>query len=381
MRRATFRLLEGWGRADRTGKIVDGLLILLILLNVVAVTLESVKSLDLRHSTYFIVFEIFSVTVFTIEYVIRVWASIEHPDADSNASIKSRLKYMLSPIALVDLAAILPSLLALFGVFPGFDWRVLRVLRMIRILKLTRYSIAMQSIAAAVYRERRTMLAGLVLVVIALHLSAAAVYLAERDIQPDKFGSIPQAMWWALATLTTVGYGDAVPVTMAGRIVGGVVMVSGIGLFVLWTGLFASSFADELRRRDFRISWQMVSQAPLFRHLESAYIGDISRMLRPMVVPERQLIMRQGDSVDSLYFIASGEIEIELPSGPEHIGPGGYFGEAGLLHGGRAMAAVIALRETRLMVLEREDLEHLIERHPEVGAEIAASAEKRRQSF
>lgn len=380
MRRSTFRTLEGWGRADRVGRAVDIGLIVLILLNVLAVTLESVVEIEAVMDPYFGALEAVSVLVFAVEYLLRVWASIEHPDADSNAPVLTRLKYMVSPMALVDLAAFLPSLLALVGLPPGADWRVLRVLRMIRILKLTRYSIAMQSIAAAIHNERRTMLAGLVLVAIALHLSAAAVYLAEREVQPELFGSIPQAMWWAVATLTTVGYGDAVPITMAGRIVGAVVMISGIGLFVLWTGLFASSFADELRRRDFRISWQMVSQAPLFHDLESVYIGDIARMLRPMVVPERQLILRPGEPIDSLFFIAAGEVEIEHSYGPERIGAGGYFGEAGVLHGTRALAAVVALRETRLMVLERDDLTHLMGRHPDIAKDISQSAEARRNA-
>lgn len=382
LRKQVFSVLEGWGRADRLGRGIDRALVALILLNVAAVTVETLPGVEEAYGGWFFALEIFSVAVFTVEYLLRLWAAAEDPDQGRDGGAwgdwRRRLRYMIRPVALVDLAAILPFYLTLFGVIPPADGRALRAVRMLRILKLTRYSVAMQSIMAVFRTERRTMAAALLIVFIALHLSATAVYLAEHQAQPEKFGSIPEAMWWALATLTTVGYGDVVPITPVGRIVGSVVMVLGIGLFVLWTGLFASSFVDELRRRDFKVSWRMVSQAPVFSGLDAVHIGEIARLLQPLIVPERTMIVRAGERAENMYFIVSGEVEIELHPKPQKLGPGEFFGEVGLLHGPTRDATVVAIEETRLLVLDQESLFDLMEKHPSVAETIRRTASERK---
>ncbi len=376
-RKQLFSVLEGWGRADAAGRWVDRFLIALIVLNVLAVTLESLPGWHAAYEPWFAGFELVSVAIFTVEYGLRLWAATEDPGLSRHGPWMRRLRYMLRPVALVDLAAILPFYLTLFGLVSPVDGRILRAIRMLRVLKLTRYSAAMQSIVAVFRNERRTMLAALIVVVIALHLSATAIYLLESSVQPDKFGSIPEAMWWALATLTTVGYGDVVPITPWGRVVGAIVMVVGIGLFVLWTGLFASSFVDELRRRDFRVSWQMVSQVPAFAALDAAHIGEIARLLQPLVVPARHMIVRAGETAESMYFIVSGEVEVELHPKPKRLGPGEFFGELGLLHGTARDTTVVALQETRLLVLDAETFHTLMQRHPELSRMIHETARDR----
>jgi len=382
LRKQVFSVLEGWGRADRVGRTVDRALVGLILLNVAAVTLETLPGWEAAYGGWFSALEIGSVAVFTLEYLVRLWAAAEDPDqgggAGAGADWRRRLRYGIRPIALVDLAAILPFYLTLFGLIPPMDGRVLRAVRMLRILKLTRYSVAIQSIVAVFRNERRTMAAALLIVFIALHLSATAAYLAESAAQPDKFGSIPEAMWWALATLTTVGYGDVVPVTPIGRVIGSVVMVLGIGLFVLWTGLFASSFVDELRRRDFKVTWQMVGQAPIFADLDAGDVAEIARLLQPLSAPERTMIVRAGERAENMYFIVSGEVEIEQPPKPQKLGPGDYFGEVGLLYGPTREATVVALEETRLLVLDQESLFEVMEKHSSVAAAIRRTARARR---
>lgn len=380
MRKQVFSVLEGWGRADGLGRAVDGALIALIVLNVLAVTLETLSGWRAAYGPLFDGFEVFSVAVFTVEYLARLWASAEDPDhGPADGAWRRRLRYMLRPIALIDLAAILPFYLALAGWIPPTDARALRAVRMLRVLKLTRYSAAMQSIAAVFHNERRTMLAGLIIVVIALHLSATAIYLVEHPVQPDKFGSIPDSMWWALATLTTVGYGDVVPVTPWGRVIGAAVMLIGIGIFVLWTGLFASSFVEELRRRDFKVSWEMVSQAPAFANLDAVHIGEIARLLQPLVAPARHMIVRVGERAENMYFIVSGEVEVELHPKPTRLGPGDFFGEVGLLNGPTRDATVVALEETRLLVLDHDSFHRLMARHPAFNRIIAETAKQRRE--
>ena len=382
LRKQVFSVLEGWGRADRLGRGIDRALVALILLNVAAVTVETLPGVEEAYGGWFFALELLSVAVFTVEYLLRLWAAAEDPDQGRDGGPlgdwRRRLRYMIRPVALVDLAAILPFYLTLFGLIPPADGRALRAVRMLRILKLTRYSVAMQSIMAVFRTERRTMAAALLIVFIALHLSATAVYLAEHQAQPEKFGSIPESMWWALATLTTVGYGDVVPITPVGRVVGSVVMVLGIGLFVLWTGLFASSFVDELRRRDFKVSWRMVSQAPIFSGLDAVYIGEIARLLQPLIVPERTMIVRAGERAENMYFIVSGEVEIELHPKPQKLGPGEFFGEVGLLHGPTRDATVVAIEETRLLVLDQDSLFKLMEKHPSVAETIRETAKERK---
>ena len=378
LRHRLFRIIGGWGAPGPGARIFDGLLVTIIVINLIAVTLETVEPVASRFPALFDAIEYVSVVIFTVEYLTRLWVCVEDGHYHDRPPWKARIGFALSPMGLIDLAAVLPSLLILAGVPLGLDLRVLRTLRMVRVLKLTRYSRAMQSIVAALQREKRTMVAALLIVVIALHFAATAVFLAEHKAQPDVFGSIPDAMWWSLATLTTVGYGDMVPHTILGKLIGGVVMLSGIGLFALWTGLFASSFVDELRRRDFKVSWEMVAQVPAFSRLEATQIGEIATLLQPLIVPPRHLIVRKGEHADRMYFIASGEVEAEFFPEPMHLGPGEFFGEVGLLHGNIRDTTVVSLSETQLMVLDADQFFELMKRHPEVNRMITETAAQRR---
>ncbi len=371
-----YRLFEGWDHPGARTTWVDWLLIVLILSNVAAVTLESMGDLYQRYSTAFDVFELISVIIFAVEYGARVWLSVEDPMRKGQGPVMARIRYMLTPMAIVDLIAFLPvALLILFG--GGVDLRMLRVVRVIRILKIARYSVAIQIILSVFRSEGRTLLAAFLIVVIALYLSATAIYLAEHKVQPEAFGSIPASMWWAMATLTTVGYGDVVPVTVVGRVIGGLVMISGIGLFVVWTGIFASAFSDELRRRAFRVSWELVSAVPAFKGLSALEISAIAQYLKTQVIPARYMILRRGERSEALFFIVNGMIEIELESGVEQLGPGEFFGESGLI-GGRAMkASVIALTDTSLLVLDNASFHHLMETHQEIRDHVHEMAQRR----
>ena len=242
------QILESSGEQINRGRFLDFCLVLLILINVVAIVIESVQSIAIEYHFYFIWIEIISVGIFTIEYFSRLWACVDKEKYrnSGDSHLKIRLKYITSPLALIDLLAILPTYLMLFV---SFDLRFLRVIRLMRVFKLTRYSRAMQLLLQSFKEEASSLGAAFFIMAIVLILASCGIYLMEHDVQPDKFGSIPESMWWAMATLTTVGYGDVVPITPVGRFFGGVITVLSMGMVAIPTGLLASSFSDQLRKR------------------------------------------------------------------------------------------------------------------------------------
>ncbi|MDB9737538.1 ion transporter, partial [Porticoccaceae bacterium] len=196
---------------DRISRGCDMFLSILIVLNLIAVCLESVESFNSLYRTPLIIFEAISVTIFLVEYCLRIWSVAADEDNKSATASGRRFGYLFSFTGIIDLLAILPSVLPL--VMGGVDLRWLRVLRLVRLLKISHYSSALEDLFSAIYQERRSFFAALYLMGIALFLSSSLMYLAEYDAQPEKFASIPQTMWWALITLTTGGYGDVYPIT------------------------------------------------------------------------------------------------------------------------------------------------------------------------
>ena len=219
-------VLEQAQEGDRTSRFVDRFLSFLIVTNILAVSLESVESIGIAYRQAFLIFEYISVFIFGIEYLLRIWASAERTSGPAQTVIGRRLAYIFSFNGLVDLIAILPSLLAL--VAGNVDLRWVRVVRLLRILKISNYSSALEDLVSAIYEERQSFFAALYLFCIALFIASALMYVVERHAQPDRFASIPEAMWWALITLTTVGYGDVSPVTPLGKVVGALTAFMGV---------------------------------------------------------------------------------------------------------------------------------------------------------
>lgn len=245
-RKRTAEILEQGHYNDKTSRLVNLFLITIILLNVIAITLESVDSVYQRYHHEFWYFEILTGIIFTIEYIARVWSSIDLTEINDRSPVLGRLRFMLQPLSLVDLIAILPFYLSLYVLV---DLRILRVLRLLRLFKLTRYSPALTVLLEVLHNESRTLMAALVVLLIMLVLSATGIYLLEHDIQPDVYGSIPEAMWWSIVTLTTVGYGDVVPVTVAGKLFAGVIGLIGIGMVAIPAAIMASGFSENLHER------------------------------------------------------------------------------------------------------------------------------------
>jgi voltage-gated potassium channel len=246
LRKRTAEILEGHGVRDRLGHSIDLFLHTLILLNVVAITLESVESLHAAYHPWFWQFEVSSVLVFTGEYLLRVWCSVDRPHAPDRRPVIGRLKYMLTAPAIIDLLAILPFYL---GLILEFDLRFLRVVRLVRVLKLSRYSPALNVLLNVLRNERRVLGSAFFILFIMLVVAASGIHLIEHKVQPQAFGSIPDSMWWAVVTLTTIGYGDVVPVTPLGKLFGGMITIVGVGMVALPTAIIASGFAEQLRRQ------------------------------------------------------------------------------------------------------------------------------------
>ena len=252
-RRRTWELLEREIGQSRLDRAVDLFITLLIVFNVLAVMAETVVWIGEPYRPHFYAFEIFSVAVFTAEYVLRLWSCTADPRYAG--AVRGRLRYALQPMSLVDLLAVAPFYLEFLTVDLRFV-RTLRLFRLFRIFKLARYADSMRTLGVVLRSRREELLVTLFVVVVLLVFASSAMYYVESEAQPQQFSSIPASMWWGVATLTTVGYGDVYPVTSAGRVLGAAIAILGVGLFALPTGILASAFSEELqkkRRRERRV--------------------------------------------------------------------------------------------------------------------------------
>lgn len=228
-------------------RAINFFLFSLIILNVAAVTLESIATVRARWHDYLTAFELVSVFIFTIEYALRIWSAPENQELTGDTSGKKRRAYVFSFTGIIDLLAILPYLLQLVGL--NADMRMLRVLRLARLLKISHYTSALEDLMSAIYSERKAFLAALYLLTLALFLSSSLIYVAENEIQPNVFSSIPETMWWSIVTLTTVGYGDVSPVTAVGKLIGAATAMMGVCSIALLTGIIGAGFSNQMAKK------------------------------------------------------------------------------------------------------------------------------------
>jgi voltage-gated potassium channel len=302
---------------------------------------------------------------FVFEWVVRLRHAF---------STQRGWSYVISGRGLVDaVAAAAIPLAIVLGTNPKTAW----LLGVFWMLKVVPGIPGLRQLRRVLVQESGPLLSVLVIFLMVLFLASVAVHYLERGVQPVAFGSVPATLWWAVATLTTTGYGDVVPITPLGRLIAAVVMICGLGVFGLWTGILATGFAAETRRDNFLKTWESVSKVPFFAALGPSAIADVTHMLRTMDLPARTMIIRKGKTGDCMYFIAAGEVEVDLPGKKVKLGEGAFFGEMALLGNNLRSANITTTRVSKLLVLDLVDFRLLMARHPELAETIDAEARRR----
>jgi voltage-gated potassium channel len=308
---------------------------------------------------------------FVAEYVLRLIVAPEIPGYEHCGALRARLLWAVSLGGILDFLSAVPAIAALARVpsahLLGFIWA----------FKYVRYSPGLASLGRVVRKAHQALLSVLLGFAIVLLSAASIAYLLERHANPDAFGSIPAALWWAIVTMTTTGYGDIVPQTIAGRALSGIVMVGGILIFALWTGIIVNGYAEELRRREFLRTWELVARVPFFHNIGASLIAEVARLLRPRDYPAGTVIMRRGEVGDCMFFVVEGEVEIQLQSGPLYLGADQFFGELALLTGDPRNATVVAVHSCTMLALDIVDFHELLARQPELARVIREEARKR----
>jgi len=353
------------GHALRTG------LVLLIVVSVTAAVLKSVPRIGRTHSDLLDIVLLLATFGFAVEYLLRIWIAAENPG--TTGAMRERLHYVFSLPGLVDLVAAIP-----FALTPhvglNLDW-----LDIVPIFKLLRHTAAFQFMVEAVYSERRVLWSAAVLMLVLLVFQSSLVYYFEREAQPEKYGSIPEAMWWGIVTLTTVGYGDVTPVTLWGKIAGGLTAVMGLCMFAIPVGIIASAFIEAVRRREFVDTWNLVAKVPLFRTLDAARIAAVAGVLRARRAERGERLIRKGDQADSMYFIVSGDVEVDQEtSAPKaRLSAGEFFGEIALIADRTRTATITAVSPCKLLLLHKDDFESFMDAHPDLKDAVRVAAKRR----
>jgi voltage-gated potassium channel len=371
-------VLEAGRGSGPLGIAFEAFLIILIITNAAAVTLESLPKFGVPYQRYFDWFEVFSVAVFTVEYFLRLWTAPDDPRFAGLGSIKSRLRYMIQPYMLIDFIAIAPAYLALF--MPVADLRILRLFRLIRLLKIARYSPAVSTLMHVLSVERRALFGTLLLTLCVMAMSGECMYIIEGQVQPTVFGSLPDCLYWAIITLTTVGYGDKFPITILGKVLAGVTGILGLGLFALPVGIIASGFMGELHRRDFVVTSGMLSRIPVFAGFDLEIMSELMIMLRSTIIREHTPIVVAGETATAMYFVVSGNAKAEMGGQTIVLGPGDFFGADSLLRSSPYEATIFADTPMRVLALSAQDLVVLLRKYPTLKKRLERRSMKREKA-
>jgi voltage-gated potassium channel len=245
LRKRVYDLLTPVQSNSKAARLIEFGLLFLIFINIIAIVLESVAEINTAYSRYFFQLEVFSIIIFTIEYFLRAWSSVENPKYKK--PLTGLFRYLTSSMAIIDLLAILPFYLAYLPIDMRFV-RIIRLFRLFRLLKIARYLKALNLIQAVLRERREQIFLSVMFIFFLLIITSTLMFYVENEAQPKVFSSIPASMWWGIETLTTVGYGDMLPITTLGRILGGMISVLGIGLFALPAGILSSGLTEHLQK-------------------------------------------------------------------------------------------------------------------------------------
>ena len=346
-------------------------------IGLLAVILLSIDDLPLRHALRLVIWLVS--IVFFLEYLVRLWVAPEISRFERHKPTMARLRWAMSLPGLIGLLAVTPAVMLAAGYgITGAD--TASVFCILWVLKLGLHAPAFGTLARVVSNERAPLASILILFGIVLMLAATGAHLLERVKQPEQFGSLPGALWWAVVTLTTTGYGDVVPLTVGGRLIGALLMISGIAVLALMTGVLATGFAQEERRREYLRVWEQVSRVPIFTSLGVGTLSEIVGKLRTRYYPPRITVMRLGEPGDSMFFITSGEVEVRLPNGGSvRLSDGAFFGEMSLLERQPRTATVVTTKPTTMLVLYASDFYEIASHIPALAKAVEVEAQRRRE--
>ncbi|MDQ0317516.1 cyclic nucleotide-gated ion channel [Amorphus orientalis] len=390
-RRRAYFLLESDGSPDPGAIAVRYGLIAVVVVNVLVALAATDDRLRDGFGPVLLWVELVTLVIFAVEYAARVWSCVEHPRYRGMRKWKARLRYAVTPAALVDAFVILPLAAA---PFVALDLTSFVFLRIVRLLKLFRYSGGMAALAEAIFAERRALIACAVILVTVVLLSATSITYAERAGQPDDFGSVLKSLWWAIVTITTVGYGDSVPETPLGRAIAVITMVVGFAFIALPTAILSSSFAEVIRRRDFTITWGMIGRVPAFAGLDAATIVRIMPRLVARSFNSGDIVVHSHETPADLFIVVFGTLEAPaLPPEPADapteegdgpaapadeppvlLGEGDMFGGPLSLERYGTDGPLVATVPTRVLILPEDDLMLISRRRPDVYSKLIGEA-------
>ena len=376
LRRKFHELLDP-GSHSHAARQIRLLEVALILLGIGSVSIGTLEHTDGLTITFAAACTGVVAAAFFAGYLARLWIAPEIPRFHGFTPLRARLRWAVSVEGLIDLLAVIPALATVSG-----DARLgaesAAVFVLLWIFKLATDAPGIELIVRVARNNRSALTAAAVLFFIVLFSAATLIHLIEGALQPAAFGSIPASLWWAIVTLTTTGYGDIVPQTTLGKLLGGTVMLCGIAVVALLAGILAMGFADEVRRREFARIWDLVARVPFFADVGAIAISDIVGRLRSNNYPPGAFAIRKGAAGDSMYFIVSGEVEVRIGSVTKALQAGDFFGEMALIDRKPRSADVVTLTACTVLVLDVVDFYQLAGQQPELVRVIEAEAQRRR---
>jgi len=311
---------------------------------------------------------------FFAEYLLRLMVPPSRQSFEQKSDWYLRWRWMRSLQGLVDLAAVIPFMLVLVS---GTVSHTARLVAIVWTLKLFRFAPGARILGRVFRFAWEPLFSVFIAFIVVLLTAATLIHLLEGSAQPATYGSIPLSLWWTIVTLTTTGYGDATPITPLGRVLASGVMVCGIAVFALWAGILANAFANEVRRGEFLRNWDLINQVPMFRDLGTETIADISHVLRSRDFARGTTVFRRGERGECMYFIVSGEVEVQASPTAVVLGAGQFFGEIALISGEPRSASTVATRPTQLLILDIADFREVAARRPNLATAVHNEAERR----
>tara|TARA_B100001559_G_C16481676_1_gene614065 strand:- start:117 stop:1145 length:1029 start_codon:yes stop_codon:yes gene_type:complete len=298
-----------------------------------------------------------SIIIFAIELILRIGG-------------EKKLSFLIS----IDTLVLINQLF-----FSVYDLRILRLFRLFDIFSQSRFLLPTNTLIKTIIKQKNALLGSQIMVISILLIVSTFIYFLESAVQPEVFGSIPSTMWWGIATLTTVGYGDVVPMTDLGKVLASFTMLVGIGMFALPAAILASAYYEEIQKKNFLVSFEAIASVPLFQELPIGAVGKINEKLQVILLAEHETIFSKGDEADSMFIIEYGKVKVEIEN-PVFLVAGDFFGEMGLLGNAPRNATITAADDTKLLELTKADLDELSEEHPGLFKELELSASSRTSS-